>query len=476
MASGYPGAISWVLVLLVLRPGGARRRETLGLAAIAALGIAEATWSWPVAELLAHVPGVGVMLPLRFLGWVPIAAGGLAAFELDRLRSDVGARPRRALWLAVAAAIFAAGGAAVFRHFRPAYAAAGGYRAERKDLLVLGVVLIAAGLAALVAASPRISALLRDRVLVAGLVGAAAAEMFVIAQPLDRLGRSARVFPETPLVAFLRARPGLFRTVGAGPALFPNANVFASVEDVRTHDPMERRDYVAFLDATCGYPAGEYFKVVRDLDAPALDFLNVRYAVAAPGTAAPGRRWLPVYSGPDGEVFENPAALARVFAPTTVRAVGAGKPGHFEDAFRAFGSPPATLLAGLDFHAGAIVVSDGESLGAPAARENAAGITEIRERTNALAFTAAAPAAGAVVVATVVQDGGWRARDERGLLAAGRANGPFLAVRLRPGTHRVELSYQPPGFRTGAAISAGTILAGALGALLAARRRMGPPS
>jgi hypothetical protein len=471
MATGYPGAIAWLLVLLALRPGGARRRETLGLAAIAAFGIAEATWSWPVVELLAHVPGIGVMLPLRFLGWIPIAAGALAAFELDRLRRDVGARPRRALWLAAAATIFAAGGAAVFRHFRRAYAAAGGYRAERKDLLVLGLVLLSAGLAALVAASPRFSARLRDRVLVSALVGAMVAEMFVIAQPLDRLGLSARVFPETPLVAFLRARPGPFRTVGAGPALFPNANVFASVEDVRTHDPMERRDYVAFLDATCGYPAGEYFKFVRDLDAPALDFLNVRYAVAAPGTAAPGRRWLGAYSGPDGEVFENPEALARVFAPSTVRVVGAVRPGHFEDAFRAFGSPPATLLAGLDFHRAAIVVADGESLGPPEARENAAAIAEIRERTNALAFTAAAPASGGVVVATVVQDGGWRAHDETGTLATGRANGPFLAVRLRPGAHRVELSYLPPGFRTGAAISAGTVLAAALGALVAARRR-----
>jgi hypothetical protein len=443
---------------------------------IAALAIAEATWSWPVGELLAHVPGVGMMLPLRFLGWIPIAASALAAFELDRLRFDVAVRPRRALWLAAAAVIFAAGGAAVFRHFRSAYAAAGGYRAERKDLLVLGFVLFAAGLAALVAASPKLSAGVRDRVLVAALVGASVAEMFVLAQPLDRLGPSGRLFPETPLVAFLRGRPGLFRTVGAGPALFPNANVFASVEDVRTHDPMERRDYVAFLDATCGYPAGEYFKIIRDLDSPALDFLNVRYVVAAPGTAAPGRRWLRAYSGPDGEVFENPEALARVFAPPTIRAVGAGRPGHFEDAFRAFGSPPATLLAGLDFHRVAIVVSDGESLGAPAARENAAVITEIRERTNALAFTAEAPTAGAVVVATVVQDGGWRARDERGTLVAGRANGPFLAVRLRPGAHRVELSYLPPGLRTGAAISGGTILAAALGALFAARRRKRLPA
>jgi hypothetical protein len=472
IATGYPGAIAWLLLFLVLRPGSARRRETLGLAAIAAFGIAEATWSWPLVELLARVPGIGVMLPLRFLGWVPIAVATLAAFEFDRLRADLSADSRQALWLGAAAAIFAAGGAAVFRHFRAAYVSAGGYASEKQDLVALGVVLAAAGLAAIFAALPRFSPALRARVLAVVLVGAAAAELFAVAQPLDRLGRSSFVFPETPLVRFLRTRPGVFRTAGVGASLFPNANVFAAVEDIRTHDPMERRDYVAFLDATCGYAPGEYFKFLRDLDSPALDFLNVRYAVAARGTVAPGPRWRPSYSGADGIVFENPAAMPRAFAPGTVRAIGSSGRGAVRDAFRAFGSAPAELLAGIDFHRDALVVSDGDTpIAAAVRRDNAAVISGIRERTNAVAFTAAAPESGAVAVVTVVQDGGWRARDERGPLAAGRANGPFLAVALRPGTHRVTVAYLPPGFRAGAAISAATLAAAAMGAAIAARRR-----
>ena len=193
-------------------------------------------------EALAHVPGIGVMLPLRFLGWIPIAVGALAAFELDRLRTDVAADPRRALWLAAAAAIFAAGGAAVFRHFRPAYVAAGGYPAERQGLAVLGLVLLAAGLVALIAAAPRLSAGLRGRILVAALVGAAATEMFLVAQPLDRLGRSALVFPDTPLVGF-RDGPGVW-TVETVRRSFRTRTCSRAVE-TRTHDPMERRD-VAF--------------------------------------------------------------------------------------------------------------------------------------------------------------------------------------------------------------------------------------
>ena len=235
---------------------------------------------------------------------------------------------------------------------------------------------------------------------------------------------------------------------------------------------MERRDYVAFLDAACGYAPGEYFKFLRDLDSPALDFLNVRYAVAARGAASPGPRWQPAYSGADGLVFENPDVMPRVFAPGTVRSIGAIRRGSVQDAFRAFRSEPAKLLAAIDFHRDALVVSDGDTpIAAAVRRDNAAVISSIREGTNAVAFTAAAPASGAVAVVTVVQDGGWRARDEQGPLAAGRANGPFFAVALRPGTHRVTVAYLPPGLRAGAAISAGTLLAAALGTAIAARRR-----
>jgi hypothetical protein len=168
--------------------------------------------------------------------------------------------------------------------------------------------------------------------------------------------------------------------------------------------------------------------------------------------------------------------MPRAFAPATVRAVGGIGRGKVRDAFRAFGSPPAELLAGIDFHRDALVVSDGDTpIAAAVRRDNSAVISGIRERTNALAFTAAVPETGALAVVTVVQDGGWRARDERGPLASGRANGPFLAIALRPGTHRVTVAYLPPGFRAGAVISAGTLLASALGVVAVRRRRSRSP-
>ena len=52
------------------------------------------------------------------------------------------------------------------------------------------------------------------------------------------------------------------RIVAEDGVLFPNTNIFAGVEDVRTHDPVERRDYVEFLDATCGFTPSDYFKSI----------------------------------------------------------------------------------------------------------------------------------------------------------------------------------------------------------------------
>ena len=65
---------------------------------------------------------------------------------------------------------------------------------------------------------------------------------------------------------------------------------------MRSHDPVERRDYVEWLDRACGYDPAAYFKHVANVDCAAFDFLNVKYLVAAPGRAAPGPRWQLVYS------------------------------------------------------------------------------------------------------------------------------------------------------------------------------------
>ncbi len=467
VSSGYVGAAAWILALLTLRPGSKRRPEAYGLAAIGAIAFAVSGRTWPAIEALARVPGLGVMLTVRFQAWIAVCAAALAAFEFDRWRRDVAANPRRALWLTAAALAFGAAAAAVFLRLSPRYVANGGYRAEATSLAIVAIVVAAIGAAAALAAIRRRA---RVGVVFAVLVLASLGELFSISLPFDRLGPSAAVYPATPLVDFLRRRPGIFRVVGVSTALFPSSNVFAGVEDVRTHDPLERRDYVELLDAAAGYPPAEYFKTFRDPEAPLFDLLNVEYAVAPPGASLASPRWEKVYSAVDGVVFRNRSARARVWAPRSVRSVGGAPAGHADDAFAAFGLAPAEIVRQIGNGDAAVVVSDGTSL-LPAREGDAPAISKIASSDRSIAFTAEVPGhAPSVVVASETQDGGWHARDEDGALATGRADGPLLAVAVRPGRHRVTLTYSPPHLRAGASAAAAGGAIGAAAIVIGVRR------
>ncbi len=214
--------------------------------------------------------------------------------------------------------------------------------------------------------------------------------------------------------------------------------MFAGVEDVRTHDPVERREYVDFLDAACGYDPAGYFKTLRDVNAPALDFLNVRYLVSSPGRSSPGPKWKSAYSGADGTVFENSQAFPRVFPA----------------------DPSATLA-----------------------------ISRYRESTNRVAFHSRAPGNRFVLAeASLVQDGGWSARDEAGRKLSvtrvrgpspgargfGLAGGPFLGVAIPPGDHDLFLDYSPPGFRAGADFPLGPPVRGGRGRVHPTRKSFAP--
>jgi hypothetical protein len=454
MAQGYFGVLGAALALLIARPGSPRPAAEKALLAPLLFGLGVASGLWPFAELDSLIPGLNRILPARFLVWVALAGSAIASFELDRLDRDLGRRRGARVWpLAILAATLLS--AAWFeRNLRSAHAASGGLPAERKAFLLASVALVAA--LAVVAATARGP----GRFAVIGiplLTLIAGGELFRQGMRLSPFSDPERLYPATPLVRFLRSRPGTFRIVGQGTTLFPNVGIFAGLEDIRTHDPIERRDYVQFLDATCGYSTGAYFKQIGDVNAPALDFLNVRYLVAPRARAAPSGKWKVVYSGPDGTVFENAGVLPRVFEPERVR-TAAGS---------ATFPPP-----GLDWRREAVVDFEGAAA-SDAARstgDSRALLSDYTESGNAVSFRARARRP-TILVASLVQDGGWRARDDTGIaLSTGRANGPFLALAIPGGAHGIRLEYTTPGFQVGSRISLLSLATAALLVLAAGRR------
>ena len=81
-------------------------------------------------------------------------------------------------------------------------------------------------------------------------------------------------------------------------------------------------------------------------------------------------------------------------------------------------------------------------------------ISDYGDTSNTISFRSVTNEKGALVVASVVQDGGWSASDERNKAVPGEvANAMFVALRVPPGDHRIRLRYVPPGLLAGAWLS-----------------------
>jgi hypothetical protein len=417
MALGFFGVTAAAAALLFFRPGSPRRRAEWALWILVLGGLGTATFTWPFIEAASLLPGLKMVFPLRFFSWTALAGAAAAAFEMDRLERDLADRRRAQFAPAAIAALLAVVALVAFLRHRTEHAAAGG---SKSQLAALALTLTALSAFAAVPALLRSG---RRPAVAAALAFVLAAELFSQGRRLYRFSPADPLPPrESGLLAYLHSQPGPFRVIGDGYVAYPNTNVLAGLEEIRTHDPIESREYVEWLDRAAGYPPAPYFKYVADVNAPALDRLDVRYLVGRPHRDAPGSKWKKVYAGPEGTLFENTRALPRVFSSaTTSRAL----------------LVPATY----------------------------------RESANSVSFRVRAPAEGDRLDTSLVQDGGWSATSSGGTVRVLRGNGPFLALEVPGGDQLVRLRYLPPGFREGVSVTVATALLLAATALWGARRR-----
>jgi len=472
MGFGYFGVLGWSCALLVLRPGSRRSWKEWTLFAILLFGLCGAMGLPVFRSLIELIPGIRLAPPLRLLLFASIAGAPLAALELDRLMRDLAAGGKVLRFFVFAVVAIAALGLVQFLLFRSRHVAAGGLRPQ-VTALVWTLVVLSLACVTVVLLGKR---LVTPALFLFLLTGLSALELLHQGMRLYRFYSPADLYPETPLIRFLRRQNQPFRIVSDEFALYPNTNIFASVENVLTHDPAERRDYVQLLDSSAGYAPFDYFKRVRNLDAPIFGFLNARFLVSSAQGKSPDSRWARVYAGADGQVFENSRALPRLYAPPEIEIVdpSPGTPPTSRNALPAFGPRLTEFLAGGEFARRALVLKNQSFPFAGGLRENPpVEVHGVEEKTNAVRFSASVSGStSSILISSLVTDGGWTARDERGNpLGVGLANGPFLALVIPAGEHGVTLTYLPPGFHLGAVLSILSLLV--LAILLVSWRRRG---
>lgn len=202
-----------------------------------------------------------------------------------------------------------------------------------------------------------------------------------------------RLYPETGAVRFLRGREG--RVAGVGEALRPNAAMVYGLFDPRGDDPVKLERYEkVYRSFAPGDPV--YFQPVESWREPWLDRLGVRWVLAGPAQEAPVPGWPLAYAGSDARVYERPGALPLVRGDVEAQVLRR-EPGLWEIAWHA-------------------------------------------------------PRGGLLTVAET-WDRGWTARLDGAPVSIDPVDDVLLGVRLGPGEGRLTLSYRPPGFVAGAALS-----------------------
>ena len=180
----------------------------------------------------------------------------------------------------------------------------------------------------LAGAAAVVAFLLMPRWSAAALVGI---ELFALNAGFNALVPQKYFRPPLPIVEALRSHAPAepFRVAGLDWTFLPNASAQYGLEDIRGSDPMAFVSYDSYLQRFTVQEAGTWVRRVVDPQAAELDFLNVRYLMTDP-SVAPGGRWKELYRGPDGGLYENPAARPRFFSETAeVRDIRQVRPGEF---------------------------------------------------------------------------------------------------------------------------------------------------
>lgn len=427
---GYAGILVLAFALSTFFWRGAPRTVRLARWGVVATA-AYLLWYPPLVYVLQATPGLRELAfrltSNRANGILILLVALLAAHELDRIRA--GGRT-----LATRAGVLVALAATTLVTWEFAHATQRPLLTMwRAVAFVLPAVLLLTALALLMGRP----AGRRLRVLTVFLVAGTAVDVLRIGARFNPGTRPEDYFPVTPKMRELQqaARGGRF---ASSEMTLTGMAYMYGLEDVRVHDATAPADYEDVLGVAAGYTGpAEYSARVTKLQAPILDFLNVR-ASLGPGAAIAAKK--------------TPQAVL----PEKI--VGAAHAGELFD----------RLGRETDF------LRRAHAIGADEAFSGAARILSYEKpRPEELRILVSTDSPRVLVIPETT-DGGWTAEGNGVRLPVFSANGAFLALRVPAGEIEIVCRYVPPGFRAGLAISIASALILWGQALILYGRRLSP--
>lgn len=424
-----------------------RRRQVVAPVFLFLLGIS-LPFGLPPLSFLKMLPVLDRARTQRILPLAALAVAWMAAAGIDRIAALRRSGRRQAV-LRVSAAMFVplAGAALLFLSMSasgpPAVvrATAGFGLARAGVLLALGAFLLMA----------RVSEPVRKLGLSLVLFG----DCWGYAFGFHGAEPRPTAFFETGVSRFLRSREGSFRVLPLGYTMPPNTNLPVGIASILSYDAIDDQEQVQFLRRMGGYHGRSFFSTVRPeqiRNPRVLELAGVRYLLCDPQAprldgavyrSSSGLSLKSVYDDADGTIYELERARPLVWGS----GIAVVDPGlvRFSRSLEA-GDLSVVRMPFVD--AAGVPGGDGAPVSASLTRRVAGEMTaDVTAEGNGWLFVA---------------EGGfpsWRATIDGRDVPVYRASGPFQAVPVTRGTHRVMLRYLPTAFRVGAGLSVVGVLA-----------------
>ena len=327
---------------------------------------------------------------------------------------------------------------------------------EHSVLTTIPRLLVLVAVAVLLVNSPRVK-----RFATLALIGFCAGDLWTFDLYWNPVLPKDRLYPTTPLLRFLEKKQSdpesirPFRMAATSSTFFPNSAGMFGLEDIRSHDPMSYGKYLGALRAFTGYSSFDYFGMLKNFEHPFIDYLNVRFILTTPYEDYRSARFVEIYSGLDGKIYENRDVLPRFFPAKFVF-------NEFDDKKRL-----EAILKNQDWSNSVhlkripsnLAKFVGPDLLAPRPADARLASVKVKQvRGDEFRLDIDAPR-WTLIVGSQPYWQGWKIRrngNER--LSMIEVNGAFMGFLVPPGKSTVRVYYFPLSFYVGLAISLFTIL------------------